>query len=202
VLDFALSALANRENVVIATAGWAFKFAPMFGKVMAELAIKGESTWNIAPMSITRPGAVVDLYPGEGNAAAPAGAESFEPVGRLPGGSGSAYRLSADDVVIAGRARSARCSCRTRPDDPFLTMQPFPAICGKCPLGQSGVLRDFRDSRDFVVSRDVAQMGPTNTVSIACRPRHVTDMALLFRQPRQPGLGRNVPGHPIEMPTK
>jgi hypothetical protein len=76
VLDFAPPAVPNRENVVIATAGWAFKFAPMFGKILAELAIEGESTSNIAPMSITRPGVLVDLYPGEANAAASAGAES------------------------------------------------------------------------------------------------------------------------------
>jgi sarcosine oxidase / L-pipecolate oxidase len=65
VLDFAPPQVPNRENVVVATAGWAFKFAPMFGAIMAELAIDGESTWDIAPMAITRPGVVVDLYPGE-----------------------------------------------------------------------------------------------------------------------------------------
>jgi monomeric sarcosine oxidase len=81
VLDFAPPAVPNRENVIIATAGWAFKFAPMFGKLMAELAIDGETTWNIAPMSITRPGVIVDLYPGEAAATADAEAESFEHVG-------------------------------------------------------------------------------------------------------------------------
>jgi monomeric sarcosine oxidase len=65
VLDFAPPQVPNRDNVVIATAGWAFKFAPMFGAIMAELATKGSSTWDISPMSITRPGVVVDLYPGE-----------------------------------------------------------------------------------------------------------------------------------------
>jgi monomeric sarcosine oxidase len=81
VLDFAPPAVPNRENVVIATAGWAFKFAPMFGKLTAELAIDGESTWNIAPMAITRPGVLVDLYPGEAGAAAGERAASFERVG-------------------------------------------------------------------------------------------------------------------------
>jgi glycine/D-amino acid oxidase-like deaminating enzyme len=65
VLDFAPPQVPNRENVVVATAGWAFKFAPMFGQIMAELAINGASTWDIEPMSITRPGVIVDLYPGE-----------------------------------------------------------------------------------------------------------------------------------------
>jgi monomeric sarcosine oxidase len=65
VLDFAPLQVPNRSNVVVATAGWAFKFAPAFGQIMADLAIKGASTWDIAPMAITRPGVVVDLYPGE-----------------------------------------------------------------------------------------------------------------------------------------
>jgi glycine/D-amino acid oxidase-like deaminating enzyme len=72
VLDFAPPEVPNRENVVVATAGWAFKFAPMFGAIIAELAIKGESTWDIDPMSITRPGVIVDLYPGEAAARADA----------------------------------------------------------------------------------------------------------------------------------
>jgi monomeric sarcosine oxidase len=65
VLDFAPPQVPNGQNVVVATAGWAFKFAPAFGAIMAELAIKGASTWDIEPMSITRPGVIVDLYPGE-----------------------------------------------------------------------------------------------------------------------------------------
>jgi glycine/D-amino acid oxidase-like deaminating enzyme len=65
VLDFAPLQVPNRDNIVVATAGWAFKFAPMFGQIMAELALKGTSTQDIAPMSITRPGVIVDLYPGE-----------------------------------------------------------------------------------------------------------------------------------------
>jgi monomeric sarcosine oxidase len=65
VLDFAPLQVPNRDNIVVATAGWAFKFAPMFGQIMAELALKGTSTQDIEPMSITRPGVIVDLYPGE-----------------------------------------------------------------------------------------------------------------------------------------
>jgi monomeric sarcosine oxidase len=72
VLDFAPLQVPNRENVVVATAGWAFKFAPMFGQIMAELALKGVSTQDIEPMSITRPGVIVDLYPGEAGAPAEA----------------------------------------------------------------------------------------------------------------------------------
>jgi monomeric sarcosine oxidase len=82
VLDFAPPAIPNRENVVIATAGWAFKFAPIFGKIMKELAIDGESTWDIKPMSITRPGVVIDLYPGEANRADPP--DSGRSSGRSP----------------------------------------------------------------------------------------------------------------------
>ena len=69
-LDFAPPQVPNRESVVVATAGRAFKFAPMFGAIMAELAIKGESTWDIEPMAITRPGMIVALYPGEAAARA------------------------------------------------------------------------------------------------------------------------------------
>jgi glycine/D-amino acid oxidase-like deaminating enzyme len=70
VLDFAPPQVPNRESVVVATAGWTFKFAPMLGAIMAESAIKGESTWDIEPMAITRPGVIVDLYPGEAAARA------------------------------------------------------------------------------------------------------------------------------------
>jgi glycine/D-amino acid oxidase-like deaminating enzyme len=72
VLDFAPPAVPNRQNVVIATAGWAFKFAPMFGKLLYELAITGRASRDIAPMAITRPGVVVDLYPGEATTASTA----------------------------------------------------------------------------------------------------------------------------------
>jgi glycine/D-amino acid oxidase-like deaminating enzyme len=65
VLDFAPPQVPNGDNVIVTTAGWAFKFAPAFGAIMAELAIKGASTWDIQPMAITRPGVIVDLYPGE-----------------------------------------------------------------------------------------------------------------------------------------
>jgi monomeric sarcosine oxidase len=65
VLDFAPPQVPNNDNVIVATAGWAYKFAPMFGALLAELAIKGTTTYDIAPMSITRPGVIVDLYPGE-----------------------------------------------------------------------------------------------------------------------------------------
>jgi monomeric sarcosine oxidase len=75
VLDFAPVQVPNRENVVVATAGWAFKFAPMFGKIMAELALKGASASDIEPMSITRPGVIVDLYPGEAGTRAEAVAQ-------------------------------------------------------------------------------------------------------------------------------
>lgn len=71
VLDFAPPQVPNRENVIVATAGWAFKFAPMFGAIMSDLAIKGAAARDITPMSITRPGVVVDLYPGEAASAFP-----------------------------------------------------------------------------------------------------------------------------------
>lgn len=78
VMDFGPPAMPNRENVVIATAGWAFKFAPIFGRIMAQLVIDGESSWDIEPMSITRTGVLVDLYPGEAKAAAATRADSVE----------------------------------------------------------------------------------------------------------------------------
>ncbi len=56
VLDFAPPFVPDNENVLICTAGWAFKFTPMFGKILAQLAIDGTTEYNIEPMKITRKG--------------------------------------------------------------------------------------------------------------------------------------------------
>ena len=64
VIDFAPTSVSNNENVVICTAGWAFKFTPMFGKITADLAIHGETDVDIKPFRIDRPGILGDFYGG------------------------------------------------------------------------------------------------------------------------------------------
>jgi monomeric sarcosine oxidase len=59
VLDFAPDSVPHHKNILVCTAGWAFKFAPMFGLILAQLAATGSTSYHIAPMSITRPGVLV-----------------------------------------------------------------------------------------------------------------------------------------------
>ena len=46
----------GHKNVVIFTAGWAFKFAPLLGKILTELTFDGKTSHNISNFKITRPG--------------------------------------------------------------------------------------------------------------------------------------------------
>ncbi len=55
VLDFMPEKyVPYHKNVVICAGGWAFKFAPLFGKICAELAIEGGTNYPIAELSILR----------------------------------------------------------------------------------------------------------------------------------------------------
>ena len=53
VLDFVPE---TNNRIVLATGGWAMKFVPMFGKILADLAIDGKTSHSteIEPMNISR----------------------------------------------------------------------------------------------------------------------------------------------------
>lgn len=56
LLDFLPKNFPHYQNVVVCAAGWAFKFAPLFGKICADLALeKNEFKHNISTLSIDRP---------------------------------------------------------------------------------------------------------------------------------------------------
>ena len=60
VLDFAPPSVKNNKNFVIFSSGWGFKFVPLIGNILAQLAIDG---WTphaalISHMAITRPGVI------------------------------------------------------------------------------------------------------------------------------------------------
>ncbi|PGU19080.1 FAD-dependent oxidoreductase [Bacillus thuringiensis] len=49
---FYLDFLPNNSNIVVYTSGWAAKFAPLLGKICVQLALNGESTYDINPFRI------------------------------------------------------------------------------------------------------------------------------------------------------
>lgn len=54
--DFVLSTLPDQPNVSVAVgAAHAFKYSSLLGRILSELAIKGETEHNIAPFAIDRP---------------------------------------------------------------------------------------------------------------------------------------------------
>lgn len=60
VLDFLPAQHVNyNKNVVLCTAGWAFKFAPLFGKICCDLAVHGVTDEDISELSIERPGVLI-----------------------------------------------------------------------------------------------------------------------------------------------
>ncbi|CCV09421.1 conserved hypothetical protein [Mesorhizobium metallidurans STM 2683] len=58
ILDVLPSSVADNRNVVVCTGGWAFKFAPLFGKLCAQLALEHELCTDIKSLSIERPGRI------------------------------------------------------------------------------------------------------------------------------------------------
>ncbi|NTX57012.1 FAD-dependent oxidoreductase [Myxococcus sp. CA039A] len=57
-LNFVLDALPGHPDILLFTGdtGQAFKFTPLLGKILAELALTGVTQFNIQPFSIQRPG--------------------------------------------------------------------------------------------------------------------------------------------------
>ena len=61
VLDFAPGKFVqNNRDVVIFAAGWGFKFVPLYGKMLADLAVNGTTNYNITAFSINRSGVLMD----------------------------------------------------------------------------------------------------------------------------------------------
>lgn len=57
VLDFVPEKYLNggaKDSVVVFTAGWAMKFVPMLGKALADMALKGSSSYARKEFAITR----------------------------------------------------------------------------------------------------------------------------------------------------
>jgi sarcosine oxidase/L-pipecolate oxidase len=54
---------AGHRNVVLFTAGWGFKFVPLIGRILGELVLKGETSYDISRFAITRPGVLSPLPP-------------------------------------------------------------------------------------------------------------------------------------------
>jgi glycine/D-amino acid oxidase-like deaminating enzyme len=63
VLDFAPKSVLGdyHKNVIVFTAGWAFKMIPLIGEILAELAIDGETKSDIELFRIDRPGILKNL---------------------------------------------------------------------------------------------------------------------------------------------
>ncbi|MFD0766812.1 FAD-dependent oxidoreductase [Mucilaginibacter lutimaris] len=52
VLDFAPPYVHNHENIVIYGTGWAAKFIPLLGSIIADMAIDGKTDYNIRPFEL------------------------------------------------------------------------------------------------------------------------------------------------------
>jgi glycine/D-amino acid oxidase-like deaminating enzyme/monoamine oxidase len=42
----------NHENIIVYTGGWAAKFIPLIGKILSDLALEGDTTYDISPFKI------------------------------------------------------------------------------------------------------------------------------------------------------
>lgn len=57
ILDFApANIVPHHEDIIIFAAVWGFKFVPFFGQILADLAIKESTSYNITSFRINRPG--------------------------------------------------------------------------------------------------------------------------------------------------
>jgi monoamine oxidase len=54
VLDFVPDFVPNHERIVLYVGGWGFKFVPIVGKALAEMAIQGETTCDVSHFRIGR----------------------------------------------------------------------------------------------------------------------------------------------------
>ena len=52
-LDFAPASVAGNRNVVIFAGGWAFKYVPLLGKICADLALHGHTSFDISHFQIS-----------------------------------------------------------------------------------------------------------------------------------------------------
>lgn len=52
LIDFAPKYVPNHENIVVYATGWAAKFTPFLGKIMADLALDGHTDFDISPFRL------------------------------------------------------------------------------------------------------------------------------------------------------
>lgn len=52
IIDFAPNYVSNHENIVIYATGWAAKFTPFLGKILADLAMYGKTDFDITPFQL------------------------------------------------------------------------------------------------------------------------------------------------------
>jgi glycine/D-amino acid oxidase-like deaminating enzyme len=52
LIDFAPKYVPNHQNIVVYATGWAAKFTPFLGKVMADLALDGKTDFDISPFQL------------------------------------------------------------------------------------------------------------------------------------------------------
>lgn len=58
LLDYLPAGVKHRENITICAAGWAFKFAPLFGDICARMALGEHVSEDLSEFSLMRPGRV------------------------------------------------------------------------------------------------------------------------------------------------
>lgn len=64
ILDYLPSSIGEyHKNVAIFTAGWGFKFVPLIGKILKELVIDGETSYDISYFKIEREGVIIKEKP-------------------------------------------------------------------------------------------------------------------------------------------
>lgn len=52
IMDFAPNYVPNHKNIVIYATGWAAKFTPFLGKILSDLALDGETDFDITPFKL------------------------------------------------------------------------------------------------------------------------------------------------------
>lgn len=52
LLDFAPGDIPRREDIVVFATGWAAKFTPLIGRILADLALDGHTNFNITPFQV------------------------------------------------------------------------------------------------------------------------------------------------------
>jgi len=52
ILDFAPAFIPNREDIIVFATGWAAKFTPLVGRILADLAIDGKTSFDIKPFQV------------------------------------------------------------------------------------------------------------------------------------------------------